>query len=199
MYSEFNRNCTAVILCGGQGRRLGGQDKGLALLQGRSLVDHVISRIKPQVAELVINANRNLHEYSQLGYTVVADQNQNYDGPLSGMLAAMQHCSTEFLVCVPCDAPQLPIDLVDRFSNLNLGELDIACVHDGERLQPTFSLLRCSIVNRLSAYLESGERKIDRFYQHCRFATIDYSDHPSAFINLNRPEDFDRIENSQVD
>ena len=80
---------TAVILAGGKGRRMGGEDKGLMELHGRPLIKHVLAIIAPQVGAVIINANRNLDRYAGFGYPVLRDDLQDFQGPLAGFSAAM--------------------------------------------------------------------------------------------------------------
>ncbi|WP_428608182.1 molybdenum cofactor guanylyltransferase MobA, partial [Sedimenticola sp.] len=105
---------TAVILAGGMARRMGGQDKGLIDLDGRPLIAHVLERIQPQVAQVVINANRNLEQYAAFGHPVISDTLSDFQGPLAGFLAVMQQIDSDFIVTLPCDGPCLPDNLVER-------------------------------------------------------------------------------------
>ena len=106
---------TGVILAGGQARRMGGRDKGLVSFRGRPLVDWVIvAGLRPQVAALAINANRNEQAYAALGYPVIADRIEGFQGPLAGFASAMAAAGTPWIVTVPCDGPFLAPDLVER-------------------------------------------------------------------------------------
>ena len=109
---------TGLILAGGQGRRLGGVDKGLQLFAGQPLVQHALRRLAPQVGRVMISANRNLEAYRQMGVPVWPDppELQGYQGPLAGVLAGLQACDTAYLVTIPCDCPRFPSDLVQRLS-----------------------------------------------------------------------------------
>ncbi len=104
---------TGVVLAGGQGRRMGGVDKGLVALAGQSLVSHVLARIAPQVAQVMINANRHQNEYAALGYPVISDVVPGSAGPLAGFHAALRAASTPLVLMVPCDTPALPATLVN--------------------------------------------------------------------------------------
>ncbi len=182
---------TGVILCGGRASRLGGVDKGLYEVLGRPLVDHVIARLAPQVSSIVINANRNLDVYRKYGLPVVTDRNSNFDGPLAGVLAAMQICETPWMVTIPCDAPRFPQTLVDHLRNSACSaDAEVCCVHDGVRLQPTFCLYRPSVKIDLETYLDHGNRKMDRFLEGLRFVTAPFGGDVDAFLNLNSSEDF---------
>lgn len=182
-------NITAVILAGGKGRRLGGQDKGLVKHKGKRLIEHVLERIKPQVQSILINANRNHQNYNQYGYTVISDELSNFQGPLAGFAVAMKTAKTDYIVTSPCDGPQLPLDLVSRLSNkLNHSSHNIAVAHDGQRLQPVYALIPIALIKSLESFLENGDRKIDLWYAQQNTAFVDFSDQKNAFLNINTEE-----------
>ncbi len=192
--SEMNRNITAVVLAGGLARRMGGQDKGLVDVFGRPMIEHVLDTLRPQVEQILINANRNHETYASYNYPVISDSIEGYCGPLAGMASAMQHCDTPYLMATPCDSPFLPDDLVARLYNaLQAEQASISVAHDGDRMQPVFALLDCNLLESLLTFLHSGERKIDRWYaqQHCVLA--DFSDCPDTFLNINSPEDITEL------
>ncbi|MCA1788860.1 MAG: molybdenum cofactor guanylyltransferase [Thioalkalivibrio sp.] len=179
-----------LVLAGGRARRMGGEDKGLISLAGRPMVAHVLERIRPQVDEVLINANRNAERYGRFGYRVIPDVVGDFSGPLAGMLTAMMAVEQPWLAVVPCDSPLLPHDLVDRLYQSVLAEsAEIAVAHDGHRLQPVIALLSCSLLPHLRAFVDQGGRKIDTWYAQHRMVATDLSDHPEAFVNVNTPEE----------
>ncbi|MEJ2621707.1 MAG: molybdenum cofactor guanylyltransferase MobA [Candidatus Thiodiazotropha sp.] len=183
--SEF----TAVILAGGRGSRMGGHDKGLVALDGKPLIEHVITAIAPQVEYLLINANRNLSDYQQYGYPVIRDKLSGYQGPLAGLYSALEQITTPELITVPCDGPRLPSDLVNRLVGARDAEgAEIAVAHDGKRLQPVYALIPKKLRQSLKAYLDSGDRKIDLWYAQHQMAKADFSDIPETFLNINTAE-----------
>jgi molybdopterin-guanine dinucleotide biosynthesis protein A len=153
-----------TILAGGQARRLGGIDKGLVDVGGKPMIEWIIERLGPQVGTVIINANRNHDAYARYGCPVVSDTFGNYAGPLAGFAAAMDD-----------------------------GNAELAVAHDGDRLQPVYALLPVILLDSLRSFLEAGDRKIDLWYARHRMVTADFSDHPEAFLNLNRPQDMDRL------
>jgi len=182
---------TGVILAGGKGRRMGGEDKGLLRINGRPLIQHIIDAVLPQVGSLLINANRNLESYRALGHPVIRDILGDYLGPLAGVVSAMQASDTPYLLTVPCDSPLVPVDLCARlYRELKATGADISIAHDGNRMQQVFALLRCELLSDLLSYLKSGGRKIDTWYGEHRLVLSDFSDRPDAFLNINKPEDF---------
>lgn len=186
---------TGLVLAGGRGSRMGGLDKGLTELAGRPMVAHVIDRLRPQVAHVIVNANRHQETYGGFGFPVVADASDGYPGPLAGFAAGLAAASTPWLVTVPCDCPLLPPDLVPRLTAAQTdSDAEIVSAHDGGRLQPVFTLLRRDLLASLESFMAEGERKIDRWFARHHAATADFSDQPEAFENVNRPADRERIE-----
>lgn len=179
---------TGLILAGGKGRRMGGADKGLLEWGGRPIIEWIIEALRPQVASLIINANRNRARYAEYGYPVVGDTLPDHQGPLAGFAAVLAAAATEWVVTVPCDGPRLPTDLVARLWE-GRGQAEIAVAHDGERLQPVYALLPRRLLPDLEAFLAAGERKIDRWYARHPMATVDFSDCTRHFANLNTPHD----------
>jgi len=183
------RAITGVILAGGKGRRMGGQDKGWLELAGRPLVQHVIDGLLPQVDRLLINANRNQERYRALGYDVVDDPIADYAGPLAGFAAAMAAAGDDLILTVPCDGPRVPADMAKRLRDaLEQQHGMIAVAHDGERLQPVHALIDSRLLPDLQAFLAEGGRKIDTWYARHAFISVDFSDQRAAFGNINDPE-----------
>ena len=179
---------TALVLAGGQGRRMGGIDKGWASYRQRSLIEWVLSRLTGQVDHVLINANRSRAAYEALGWPVVGDRSGGYQGPLMGIWSGLCAAETPLVLVVPCDAPRLPLDLVERLY-ASLGAHDIAVAHDGERSQPVVALLRRSLVSDLERALADDERKVERWYARHAWVSVDFSDCPEAFANINSPHD----------
>ncbi len=186
---------TGVILAGGRATRMGGRDKGLVTLADKPMVVHVIHSLRPQVVQLVINANRSIAHYSALGGAVIRDEIGEFFGPLAGMLAAMKAATTPLVITAPCDSPLLPNRYVQRMQTVLTGKnADISVAHDGKRLQPVFALLHTHLQGSLQSYLQAGERKIDRWFaQHC-VAVVDFSDYPHMFRNINTAQELALME-----
>ena len=186
---------SAVILAGGMGRRMGGQDKGQLELSGRPLIEYVLETIQPQVKTILINANRHQAEYARYGYPVIPDLLQGYQGPLAGFAAGMRAATTPYVVTLPCDGPFSPPDLVARLTAaLEKEHADIAVAHDGERLQPVYALLPISLSASLESFLAAGERKIDLWYTQHKMVRVDFSDVAMTFRNINTPQDQHRLQ-----
>lgn len=186
---------TAIVLAGGRGSRMGGVDKGLVLLKGRPMVEHVLERLRPQVGAVLINANRNLERYAAFGCPVVPDREGGFLGPLAGMASGMAAAGTPFVVTAPCDSPFIGPDLVARLASALMRDAaDIAVAHDGSRTHPVFLLLRRDLLADLDAFLTSGGRKIDLWFARHRLALADFRDCPEAFVNINDASEHRNIE-----
>ena len=186
---------TGVILAGGLGRRMGGVDKGLQLLQGRPLVAHVIERLAPQVDELLINANQNAARYADYAYRVVPDQIPDFAGPLAGLHVALSTASHPLVATAPCDSPFLPGDLVFRlFSALTAANADLAVARTFDQAHPVFCLCRRSVLPHLSDFLARGERKFGRWYATLKVVEVPFDDEAEAFENINTREELGRFE-----
>ena len=184
------RDITAVVLAGGQGRRMGGQDKGLIEINGKALVAILVDQLKQQISSILINANRNLERYQAMGYPVVSDQLSDYQGPLAGFACAMTAVDTDFILTLPCDGPSLATDYVARFiASQEQTGAPICVADDGERLQPVHALIKIDLLSSLNAFLDSGDRKIDRWYAMHDFVQTDFSDCADMFRNINTPSD----------
>ena len=186
---------TGLVLAGGLARRMGGEDKGLVPLAGRTMVEHVLERIRPQVAQVLINANRNIEQYQAFGHRVVSDSPGGFLGPLAGIASALPHVTTDYLLTVPCDAPLVVPDLAARLlGSCRAADAEAAVADDGARLQPVFLLLRTAVAPGLVAYLAGGGRKIDTWLAQLRLARADFRDAPDCFVNVNDPAERQRLE-----
>lgn len=185
---------TALILAGGKSRRMGGRDKGLLPFGDDLLVGHVIRAIVPQVGAAMISANRHREDYERFGLPVLADPIADFQGPLAGFLAGLQAVKTQYLLTLPCDGPVVIPDLARRLAaGMSAADADIAVAHDGQRLQPVYALLNARVLPGLRQALDEGERKIDRWYPRHHWVTVDFSDAPQQFSNINTPEDYANV------
>jgi molybdenum cofactor guanylyltransferase len=184
---------TGVVLAGGRGSRMGGVDKGLQNHLGMPMALHALMRLQVQVGATLINANRNLAAYESMGVPVWPDPLPDHPGPLAGLLAGLEHCETPYLVTVPCDTPEFPGDLVERLAAaLVAADAEIAMaatIEDGQhRTQPVFCLVKAELLESLVRFLQSGERKVDRWTSRHRVVEVTWDD-PAPFFNANTADD----------
>ena len=188
---------TGLILAGGRGQRLGGVDKGLQPWRGLPLVDHALARLAPQVREVMISANRNASAYASRVTRVLADESDDFPGPLAGILAGLRAASTAWLAVVPCDSPRLPLDLVERLAR-GVGDAAGAVVQrdhgDGQlRLEPVCCVLSTALADDLERYLADGGRKVEGWVsRHAATVLFDRLDDAPAFANINTLADLER-------
>ena len=188
------KDVTGLVLAGGMGRRMDSRDKGLIAFRGKPMVAHVIERLASQVETLVINANRNLDQYRAFGYPVVSDEVSGYAGPLAGLHAGLRACKTALIVTAPCDSPFLPTDLVARLHAAleeNIAELAVA--KTGNQAHPVFTLCSTDLLPSLTAFLESGGRKIDAWYAAHRVVEVQFDDE-AAFANINTIDELKHLQ-----
>jgi len=181
---------TGLVLAGGRALRMGGVDKGLQTFRGRALVDHAIERLAPQVHEVLVSANRNAADYAGRGVRVIADASADFPGPLAGMLAGLRAARTPWLAVVPCDAPLLPIDLVERLAQDVAGARGAVVERDvgagDRRLEPVCCLLATTLADDLERYLAEGGRKVEHWLlRHATPVPFDRVDDAGAFANFN--------------
>lgn len=185
-----------VILAGGQSRRMGGGDKGLLSLGGRSLLDHVTARLAPQVAEIALNANGDPARFST-DLPVIADSVTGFAGPLAGVLAGLDWaaaCGHSHIVTAAADTPFFPCDLVPR---LLLASADapivLAATPDPKRglsRHPTFGLWPVALRDDLRQALQDGIRKVVAWTDRHGTTLAEFDATPfDPFFNVNTPED----------
>jgi molybdopterin molybdotransferase len=199
---------TGLILAGGRGTRMGRVDKGLQPFRGTTLAAHVMARLSPQVAAVAINANRNLPQYQVLAGSspVLPDYLDGFAGPLAGLQIGLQFCPTELLLTAPCDSPFFPADLAERlYAALQEQGADMAMAvtmeRDPEQPQaapyrqphPVFALLKASVLPQLDAYLDTGARRMEGFFNTLKVAEVLFGD-SAAFSNINTLEELQHHE-----
>ena len=180
---------TGLVLAGGKGRRMGSVDKGLQPLRGKAMVHWVLERLRPQVADVIINANQNQGHYAYYGHLVVSDEIGDFAGPLAGLHAGLKNAMRPYMVTVPCDSPFLPADLVERLhAGMAAADAQLAVAKTGDQVHPVFALVRTAVLPHLENYLQGGGRKIDAWYASLKTIEVSFDDE-AAFSNINTREE----------
>lgn len=188
---------TGIVLAGGMGRRMGGVDKGLVPFQGKPLVEHVLERLRPQVSEVLINANRETDTYAGFGHQVIPDAIGGFAGPLAGLHCGMTAATQPLVVTVPCDSPFLPGDLVKRLLQaMQAADADLAVAKTGNQPHPVFCLCKTALLPDLTDFLQHGGRKIDAWYARLHTIEVPFDDEAGAFANINTPEELACLQTS---
>ncbi len=191
-----------VVLAGGLSRRMGGGDKALLALGGRTILDHVISRARPQVAHLALNANGDAARFAAFGLPVIADVVEGHKGPLAGVLTGLEWAVSEHPECAwvasfASDAPFLSDDLVARLlAAIEKDGADMACAASAGRHHPVFGLWPVALAGDLRhAVIDEEIRKVDVWTARYHLAVADFESEPfDPFFNTNRPEDLAEAE-----
>lgn len=191
-----------LLLAGGLARRMGGGDKPLRTIAGRTILAHVIERLAAQCDGLVVNANGDPARFADYGLPVVADSVPDFAGPLAGILAGLDWMATnrpelDWLVSVAADTPFIPHDLVARLHEARQAQnVPLACAASGGWTHPVIGLWPVSLRDALRhALTVEEERKIDRWTARHGCASAEWPVDPvDPFFNANRPEDLDEAE-----
>lgn len=168
-----------------------GTDKGLVSLQGRPMIAHVYERFAPQVAQILISANRNQDIYASYGEDVVSDPDElePWQGPLAGVLAGMQRCQTGWIATTPCDTPWLPGDLIPRLCQaLRETGAQVAVARTPTQRHATCMLARSSLAPEILQYLRSGRRRVDAWQDLMGAVEVDFET-SYGFANVNSQAD----------
>lgn len=196
-----------VLLAGGLSRRMGGGDKCLRMLGGRAVLERIVDRVRPQVTQIVLNANGDPGRFADTGLPVVADTVEGYAGPLAGVLAGLEwtaqnHPDCRWVASFPTDAPFLPRDLVPRMMEcVRASGADMACAVSDGRAHPVVGLWPVRLADDLRrAMVEEALRKVDIWTGRYRLEQVAFPAAPiDPFFNTNRPEDLEQAERLLAD
>ncbi len=191
---------SAVILAGGEARRLGGQDKALIPFQGRPLLAHLVERLRPQVAELLLSSNRPAVNYAPFGLPVLPDTLPGSLGPLAGLLAGMQVARHPLILSTPCDTPRLPANLVGRLlAEMAATGAPAAAVQVGGKRHPVLLLARRALAGDLEEFLHNGGRAVQAWLGRVGAAWAPFPESAHAFINVNDQHALTQLERLELE
>ncbi len=176
------------ILSGGKSSRMDGNDKGLIDFYGKSVLSRIIDLASNFSSDIFIVANNNLEKYNEIHPYVYTDILDGFQGPLSGIYTAMSKCKNKNLIILPCDGPFIEKDYFEILTNYQCQKA-IQVVKTGDRLQPVYARIDVSLLENLEIFLQSGERKIDKWYNACEFDEICFDENTEMFLNINSKDD----------
>ncbi|MEJ6670752.1 MAG: molybdenum cofactor guanylyltransferase [Pseudomonadales bacterium] len=188
----MNNDFSTIILAGGKGQRMGGQDKGLVHYQGHPLIHQSLLLARQCTRAIVISANRNIPQYQSLADVVIKDNLPDYGGPLFGIQACATSVSTDYTLIMACDLPRLTSDLVQ---NLQRALFDPACEFDavvyrqGGFLQCGLIAIKTPVLTSIDAELLCGQQSVRRWLEALPLLILDSHD-AFAFTNFNVPGNF---------
>ncbi len=174
---------TALLLCGGKGARLGGQDKPLLSLGSDKIIDHLLTRLKSQTGEIIISCSRNVARYEAYEVRIVVDESPD-EGPLGGLQSAFKAVNTEWALTCPGDIPFLTRDLVTRMS-LDAERQGVAVPFADNKRQNLCLLINRQRRNELVAFYAQGGRAVKRWLDFASIQSTDLSELGSSFFNVN--------------
>jgi len=185
---------TGIVLAGGQGRRMGSIDKGLALLHDKPMIEHVLQHFAPQVDEILVNANQNQQLYAAFGYQVIPDKLSGYAGPLAGLQAGLIAASFDLVATAPCDSPFLPTDLIVRlYKALTDHSAQLAVAVTLHQPHPVFCLCHRNLLPQLTSFLDNGGRKMDAWFATLNTVKVNFDDEAHAFMNINTQQELKNL------
>jgi len=195
-------NVAGIILAGGRASRMGGHDKALTELGGRPLLLHVANRLAPQVAPIAVNANGDAGRLAGFGLPVIPDDDEDFLGPLAGILAGLRWAATldlppDSLATIAVDTPFFPVDLVARLRSAQTRADMIVLAATHGRRHPTFGLWPLETLPRLAAHMEEGgSLKVADFVDTLPNAVVDFNaaGGHDPFFNVNTPDDLAEAE-----
>jgi molybdenum cofactor guanylyltransferase len=199
---EMSESTFGLLLAGGLARRMGGGDKPLRTIGGKTILAHVIERVRPQCAGLVLNANGDPARFADYGLPVIPDDVPDFAGPLAGILAgldwlAVTHPDVPWLTSIAADTPFVPHDLVARLHQAReAAKVPLACAGSGGWTHPVIGLWPVALRHDLrKALVDENERKIDRWTARHGVAVATWPTDPvDPFFNANTPEDITEAE-----
>lgn len=199
MEQILRQDCTALILAGGRGTRLGGCDKALLLWRGQRFIDHQYIQLRRQFDTVWINRRIDDGAPADLPGPVCRDRFADH-GPLAGIHAGLSQLATPWLMVVPCDAPRLSPALFDHLAGIETqpphathAPALLRYAHDGERDQYLFALLHASLLPSLSQYLRSGQRTVRHWYASQGAAAMDCRAIRDSFTNINSADHYEAL------
>ena len=185
-------NYSALILAGGQGQRMGGQDKGWVRWRGTPLIEHALDRVRAQTvapAEILISANRHVDEYAMTGARVVQDLRAGFAGPLAGIEAGLRHAKSDWVLVTTCDMPLIPLNLLEKIY-AGLSDRQVVVAQVNQKLSPLTILLSRFLVKSVSAYLDSGHAAVKPWLESLDVAVVEFEE-PESFMNINTLKETD--------
>lgn len=185
---------SAIILAGGNATRMGGANKGLVRLYNTPLITYVIYKVSRMADEVLISANRDIAAFEAFGYPVLTDQvfdaNGDLIGPLAGLHAGLTAAKHDYVLCVPCDMPNLPQHLASLLIQCLLdNNAEIVVAKANNDVIPVVCLCKKTVLPHLTAYITQGGRKVSTWQKSCAYAELDLTD---TFIVNKKGEVIDR-------
>lgn len=181
---------TTLILAGGRGTRMGGQDKGLVCLNDKPMISYLLNTVADLCDDIMISCNRSQQQYAEFGYHLVSDGNTRFFGPLAGLLSGIKLAQHSHLLVLPCDTPAVTKRLIRRLAQCAHENPDSICMaHDGQRPQPLHAMIPVKFQQSLADCIAANQHSVMGWYSQHHLRTVNCEDLPGDFANANRPEE----------
>jgi molybdopterin-guanine dinucleotide biosynthesis protein A len=181
--------CSILLLAGGQGQRMGGRDKGLIEWHGEPLIQHLQRLTRPLTDDLIISCNRNHERYAEYADRLVHDDDDGFPGPFAGIRAGLNTARHEYLLVLPCDAPRLDTELLERLRQTaaaNPGKPTM--IRQGEQWEPLLCVIPTAHAEIFEQHWQHGQRSPRRTMAELGALAVQCVDGDPRLANLNTPD-----------
>ena len=181
--------CSILLLAGGRGQRMGGQDKGLVEWQGEALIAHLQRKVRPLTDDLIISCNRNRERYAAYADQLVSDEEEDFPGPLAGILAGLKAARLPHLLVLPCDVPRIDAALLHdmRATAGQFPDKPLMLRHD-DHWEPLLCVIPVARLPAFETAWNAGERSPGRVMRNLGATALQCPDNDPRLANLNTPE-----------
>ncbi|QXZ16246.1 molybdenum cofactor guanylyltransferase MobA [Pseudomonas sp. AO-1] len=181
--------CSILLLAGGRGQRMGGQDKGLVEWQGEALIAHLQRKVRPLTDDLIISCNRNRERYAAYADQLVSDEEEDFPGPLAGILAGLKAARLPHLLVLPCDVPRIDAALLHdmRATAGQFPDKPLMLRHD-DHWEPLLCVIPVALLPAFETAWNAGERSPGRVMRNLGATALQCPDNDPRLANLNTPE-----------
>ena len=181
--------CSILLLAGGRGQRMGGQDKGLLDWHGEPLIAHLHRKTRPLSDDLIISCNRNLDKYAPYADRMVHDVEGDFPGPLAGIRAGLQAARHRFMMVLPCDVPRIDAALLQAMRETASRHPDKPLMlRHGEHWEPLLCIIPAELCQAFDEAWSEGERSPGRIMRKLGAIALQCPENDPRLANLNTPE-----------
>lgn len=181
--------CSILLLAGGRGQRMGGQDKGLIDWQGRPLIAHLHAKVRDLTDDLIISCNRNQALYRAFADRLVADEQADFPGPMAGIRAGLQAARHDFLLVIPCDVPNIDLALLQAMRERAASTPQLPLMlREGEHWQPLLCVIPTPHRRAFEEAWAAGERSPGRVMRSLQAVELACPAGDQRLANLNTPQ-----------
>lgn len=181
--------CSILLLAGGQGRRMGGRDKGLITWRDKPFIEHLYGLVRPLTDDVIVSCNRNHEQYKRYADRLVEDEQQDFPGPYAGIRAGLAVAKHQYLLVIPCDMPLLDRALLYRLRQAAAVSSGApVMVRQGEQLEPLLCCIPTGHAQVFEQHWQEGQRSPRRTMAELRAGALQCEADDPRLANLNTPD-----------